>query len=196
MIQIITDPFPVLFTERLTLCEPALNFAPSLFDLRSSEEVMKYVPREPAKNIEEVHHFINNVLGGHKNRQSLLWGICESTNLDYVIGTICLWKFDFESSRCDVGYMLNPRFQSKGFMAEAINRVLLYGFNELNLHSIEARIDEENIASIKVVERAGFVREGLLRENISNKGMFRSETIYSMLKRNFKQSEEEILIKA
>lgn len=189
MIAITTNPFPVLFTERLILREPTLNDTASLFDLRSDVEVMKYVPREPAKNIDDIHNFINIVVEWHEKKQALLWAMCESTNPGYVLGTIGLWKFDFESRRGEVGYMLNQRYQAKGFMSEALNRVLIYGFDELNLHSIEARVDDENLASIKVVEKAGFIREGLLRENVLNKGQFRSDIIYSLLKKNFKPAQ-------
>ncbi len=189
MVKITTHPFPVLFTERLILREPTGNDTASLFDLRSDVEVMKYVPREPAKNSDDIHNFINIVVEWHKKKQAILWAMCEKDNPDYILGTVGLWKFDFESYRCEVGYMINQRYQGKGFMSEAFNRILTYGFDELNLHSVEARVDEENFASIKVVEKAGFLREGLLKESVLNKGEFRNDIIFSLLRKNFKPAQ-------
>jgi len=186
MVEITTDPFPVLFTERLILREPTVNDTASLFDLRSDVEVMKYVPREPAKNSDDIRIFMNIVVEWHKTKLAVLWAMCERNNPGYLLGTIGFWKFDFGSCRSEVGYMMNQRYQGKGFMSEAMNRVLTYGFDELNLHSVEARVDEENFASIKVVEKAGFLREGCLKESVLNKGEFRNDLIFSLLKKNFK----------
>jgi Acetyltransferase (GNAT) domain len=67
-------------------------------------------------------------------------------------------------------------------MSEAIRRVLQYAFNELNLHSVEARVDSENISSLKVLEKIGFAREGYLKECSFNKGQFRDNVIFSLLR--------------
>jgi ribosomal-protein-alanine N-acetyltransferase len=99
--------------------------------------------------------------------------------------TIGFWKFEFESYRTELGYMLKRKFQGNGYMSEAIRRVLQYAFNELNLHSVEARVDSENISSLKVLEKIGFAREGYLKECSFNKGQFRDNVIFSLLRQNY-----------
>ena len=73
-------------------------------------------------------------------------------------------------------------------MREALHKVLQYGFNELSLHSIEAIINPENNASAGILESAGFIREAYFRENFHFKGEFLDTAVYSLLKREYKQS--------
>jgi ribosomal-protein-alanine N-acetyltransferase len=67
-------------------------------------------------------------------------------------------------------------------MKEAINSVVDYGFNILGLHSIEALLSPENIASSAVLESTGFIKEGHLKESFYFNGKFGDTAIYSRLK--------------
>ena len=67
-------------------------------------------------------------------------------------------------------------------MKEAINCIVEYGFTVLKLHSIEALLNPDNIASSSVLEKTGFVKEGHLKENFYFKGEFSDTLIYSRLK--------------
>jgi [ribosomal protein S5]-alanine N-acetyltransferase len=60
-----------------------------------------------------------------------------------------------------LGYGLDPGVVGKGYMTESVRRVVEIAFDELGLHRIEANVMPRNLRSLAVVERAGFVREGL-----------------------------------
>lgn len=62
---------------------------------------------------------------------------------------------------CHLGYKLDEQKINKGYMTEALNEVIEYAFNELQLHRIEANIMPNNLPSIRVVEKLGFYNEGL-----------------------------------
>jgi [ribosomal protein S5]-alanine N-acetyltransferase len=98
-----------------------------------------------------------------------------------IIGTICLWNIKKEHYRVEIGYLLHPNHWRKGIMKEAINCVVDYGFNILGLHSIEALLSPENIASSAVLESTGFIKEGHLKESFYFNGMFGHTAIYSKL---------------
>jgi ribosomal-protein-alanine N-acetyltransferase len=66
-------------------------------------------------------------------------------------------------------------------MTEAVEEILCYGFEELNLNRVEATTDSRNVASVKVLERAGFKQEGLLRERYSYKEGFHDELFFGLL---------------
>ena len=66
-------------------------------------------------------------------------------------------------------------------MQEALTEVLNFGFNILKLHSIEANVNPDNIASIKLLERNKFIREAFFKENIYYEGKFSDSVIYSLL---------------
>jgi [ribosomal protein S5]-alanine N-acetyltransferase len=80
-----------------------------------------------------------------------------------------------------LGYVLHTAHQGKGIMAEALGAVLHYGFHTMKLHSAEANVNPENAASIRVLERQGFVREAYFRENYLFRGRFIDTAIYSLL---------------
>jgi ribosomal-protein-alanine N-acetyltransferase len=75
--------------------------------------------------------------------------------------------------------MLLPAFSDNGFISEAVNRVLNYGFIEMNLHSIEGIIDPDNLASAQVLLKNGFVKEAHIKENEFYQGRFLDTVIYS-----------------
>jgi len=78
-------------------------------------------------------------------------------------------------------------FTEKGIVTEAIEAILVYGFEVMNLHSVEAIIDPDNIASERVLQKNGFVKEAHIIENEFFDGKFWDTVIYSLLKRNFRK---------
>jgi ribosomal-protein-alanine N-acetyltransferase len=182
MLTLNFTPFPELKTERLLLRKLEVTDAKEMFFLRSNENVLRYIGREPAKTIAEAEEFINKINKAADKNESILWGIVFLNEPSIVIGTICLWNFKEEHYRGEIGYLLHPDHWRKGIMKEAINAVVDYGFTVLGLHSIEALLDPENIGSSSVLESTGFIKEGHLKESFYFNGVFKDEAIYSRLK--------------
>lgn len=65
---------------------------------------------------------------------------------------------------CFAGYKLDKNEQSKGYMTEALSEIVRIAFEEYKLHRIEANIMPRNKASIRVVEKAGFIKEGISKK--------------------------------
>ena len=78
-------------------------------------------------------------------------------------------------------YVLNRKFWNKGYMMEVVKRVIHFGFSELGLHRIYATLAPENVASARVLEKAGMRREGHLREHRYIKGEWRDSLLYAIL---------------
>ncbi|HZH36984.1 MAG TPA: GNAT family protein, partial [Flavisolibacter sp.] len=98
------------------------------------------------------------------------------------------WRLEKENYRAEIGYMLEPRLHGQGFMYEAIQAVLHYGFEQLGLHSVEAQIDPRNGASAALLKKAGFIQEGYFRENYFLRDRFADTAVYSLLKRDALQN--------
>jgi ribosomal-protein-alanine N-acetyltransferase len=96
-----------------------------------------------------------------------------------MIGTIGYYHIKPEHFRAEIGYMLLPEFQGRGFITEAIDVVVSYGFAEMKLHSVEAVLDPNNLASASVLEKCGFTKEGHFKENEFYNGKFIDTAIYS-----------------
>lgn len=138
--------FPVLETERLVLRQVSKTDVNEVFFLRSSLEVGKYIARNPQKSIDESIAFIERTKSSMIANKAIPWAITFKNN-DTLIGTLSLHNFSKDNSVAEVGYDLNPEFQKKGIMSEALKAVFSYGFKELELVMIEAFTQIENESS-------------------------------------------------
>ena len=182
MLALNFTPFPELKTGRLLLRKLEGSDANEMFFLRSNENVLRHLGKEPATSVKEVEEFIEKINKAVDENESILWGIALLSDPSVIIGTICLWNFQKEHYRGEIGYLLHPDHWRKGIMKEAINCVVDYGFIILGLHSIEAMLSPENIASSSVLESTGFVKEAHLKESFYFNGKFGDTAIYSRLK--------------
>ena len=66
----------------------------------------------------------------------------------------------------ELGYIFNPRFQNQGYCSEAVRALLRHAFNSLDMHKIVAYCNPLNLASWHVLENAGLLREGRLKQNV------------------------------
>lgn len=98
-----------------------------------------------------------------------------------LIGTARISVADATHRSGDIGYALNDEYSGKGYMSEAVHRILQIGFNELGLHRVWATADVQNTASWRLMERVGMQREGQLRQSRLVRGKWRDSYIYSRL---------------
>ena len=173
--------FPELTSERLRLRRITKDDVADLFEIRSNESAMKYIDRPIAKTHEDALNLIKVIDEVYEKQDGVTWAIC--LKIDHkLIGTIGFWKMDKPNFRAEIGYILNPSFHRRGLMNEALNVVIDFGFNQLNLHSIEANINPLNEASRKILLKLGFVQEAYFRENYFSNGRFLDSAIFSLIK--------------
>jgi len=92
--------------------------------------------------------------------------------------------------RAEIGYVLtNTSERGNGYMKEAITEIVKYGFEKMNLHRIEAFIEPNNTASLKLAQHLGFVKEGYLREHYLKNGKMEDSVVFSLLKTEFNPIE-------
>ena len=146
----------------------------------SDKRVLQFLAREPASSIEEASLFIKKINELENNDEGINWGI-KLNNDEKLVGTICYWNITKQHYRAEMGYVLHPDHQGKGIMQEAMSEVLQYGSTVMKLHSVEARVDPENTASIKLLERSNFIREGLFKEDYFYNRKFLETAVYSLI---------------
>ncbi len=180
MINLNFNPFPVLTTERLIMRQMTKEDAADIFTLRSDASVSKYISRKPYTTMDEAAAFIDTITNGIVNNEWGYWAIAlKDTNK--LIGTACLWHIHVENCRAEIGYELMPAHHGKGFMLEVLPALIKYAFKTVKLHSLEANVYPDNVASIKLLEKNGFVREAYFKENFYFDGKFEDSAIYSLL---------------
>lgn len=100
-----------------------------------------------------------------------------------IIGSIGLHiQTDILKKNAEIGYWLAEEYWGKGIMPEAINQMVAYGFNNLDIVRIFARIYGTNKASQKVIEKANFKLEGKFEKTIFKNNEFLDELIYAIRK--------------
>lgn len=181
MLKINFLPFPILTSQRLVLRQISTNDVDAILSLRSNEQVMKYIPRPYLKTKEEALELIAMFDDKIENGIGINWGIYFLDEPEKLLGIIGYYRMKPEHFRAEVGYMIFPEYHGKGIVSEALQKVVEYGFKEMQLHSIEAVLDPENKGSEKVLLKNGFVKEAHLIENEYYEGRFLDTLIYSLL---------------
>ena len=87
----------------------------------------------------------------------------------------------------EIGYFLVPSERGKGYCTEAIEIMVDYLFLSRDIVRVQAHTDTRNVASRKVLEKAGFKKEGIVRKLIFVRGEWRDEFLYSILREEWKE---------
>jgi ribosomal-protein-alanine N-acetyltransferase len=174
-------PFTELRTTRLLLRRVVPADAAALLFLRSDEQVMRYLDREPTTTLAECEQVIRRLDETLERNEGIVWALTPLGEERRLIGTCGIWRFDAANHRGEVGYVLHPDSWGQGLMNEALAAVCRFGFEQLRLHSLEGNINPGNVASGRLLERLGFVREAYFRENYYFRGQFLDSVIYSLL---------------
>lgn len=182
MLALRFEEFPILQTSRLLLRAHEMHDAPTLFNLRRDIDVMQYIHRERPQTLEDVETLIATIGDGFKQRQTIAWVISLKENPEKMIGSIGYWRTNLANYRAEIGYMLHPDYWRKGIVSEALKATVDFGFNQMNLHSIQANIDPSNEASSAILLKHGFVKEAYFREDYYFNGKFLDSEIYSLLR--------------
>ena len=127
--------FIALKSQRLTLGEISMNDLDFLFEIRNNEENSKYIGRKKS-TLKEVKKFILDRISDFEEGKGIIWMIFHN-DTKQTIGSVCYWNFNFEDNSAEIGYELTPKFQGKGFMQEALTKVINFGFNQKHINYIE-----------------------------------------------------------
>ena len=150
-------------TERLVLRKPRMDDVPVIFEAYAQDpEVTRYLVWKPHKNVQETEQFITAYLQLWQMGRDFAYAITLKEN-DKLIGMFGLHPMKFN---LEVGYGLARPFWKKGYMTEALRTMIEWAFTQPEVFRVQATCDIENIASARVMEKAGMTREGLLRRYI------------------------------
>ena len=173
--------FPKLETERLRLRELTLLDAETLFQYFSKESVIRYFGMDSFENIEQAKTTIQTFKNRYEEGSVFRWGIEKGTG--QLIGTCGFHLINNHHKRAEIGYELDDTYWGQGYATEALQAILTYGFETLQLIRVAAVVYVENKASQKLLSKAGFQEEGLLRKHMIQNGVAHDTILYSLLRR-------------
>ncbi|MDT0677372.1 GNAT family N-acetyltransferase [Autumnicola musiva] len=171
-----------LRTERLNLIPVSLSDLENVHELHSLPETDKYntlgIPENQDQTEKVLKQWIRNNRNGQQTNFTFKVELRES-NLFVGLISLNLGKPKFKTA--EVWYKIHSDFWNNGYATKSLNKVLEFGFKELNLHRIEAGCAVDNIGSIRTLEKAGMLREGRKRKVLPLKDGWSDNFEYAIL---------------
>lgn len=146
----------------------------------------KYSMTRPATyySLETQKELIESWENNAKSDVEYNFGIYKINGL-LLIGTITLFQvMRGPLQSAFIGYFLDQQQNGKGYTTEAVKMILNYAFETLHLHRIEAGVMPHNIGSMRVLEKAGFHKEGLAKKNVKINGVWEDHQVFAIINPN------------
>lgn len=178
---------PTLETDRLILRKMTMEDQRDLFEYASDPELTKYTLWDYHRTLENSIYYLQLILEQYENEQVSNWAIVLKSNKK-MIGTCGFVYWAPEHHRAEVGYALSRKYWNRGIMSEAIQELISFGFDNMDLNRIEARCNTGNIGSERIMQKSGMTFEGIIREQLLIKGQFEDIKLYAILKRELNQA--------
>jgi len=142
---------------------PAANDAKAIFDsFGQDRQVTRFLTWRPHENVQRAEQFVEGCIEAWKSDTRFPW-ILVLKDKDKLVGVLELRPEDF---RVEIGYVLARVYWGRGIMTEAVHYVLNWALNQPEIYRVWAYCDVENVASARVLEKAGMRREGVLRRYV------------------------------
>jgi len=179
-------PTPTLHTGRLRLRPFEDTDADQLFALQSDAEVLRYWDAPPWTDPARAERFINvcrdMAADGTGARLAVERG-SDGTFVGWC--TLSRWNPDHRSA--SLGYCYAASAWGHGYATEAAKALLHWAFDTLDLNRVQAEADTRNVASARVLEKLGFVREGMFREDCVVNGEVSDSWVYGLIRREWQR---------
>ena len=178
--------FPQIKTQRLILRELSLGDCYDIFEIFASEAVTRYYDLATFSELNEAASWIELMRKRYSDENGIRWAITLGEN-EKVMGT-CGFTWRPQNFSAVLGYELAPEIWGNGYITEAVTAIVAIAFNEVapfKLNRIEAFTYPQNTASMSVLQKLNFEKEGLLRQWGYWKNSFHDLVCFSMLRQNW-----------
>ena len=167
--------------QKINLRYPTLDDADSIAKYCAEKEISDFTFIPYPYTHQDAVDFITMCIEDRKTNSSLHCGI-ENKETKEIIGMVGLNAINKTHKRGEMGYWVARPFWGNGIMLEAINLITPYCFDEMKLERIFAHVQPANIGSWKVLEKAGYKREGLLKKFLCINDTMYDHYLYAKLK--------------
>jgi len=171
-----------LITERLILAEITWDDLEDIHRLHCVPEVDEYNTLGIPANLEESREIMRPFVeaGNQQPQAKYSWRIDEKASGTFV-GLAGMFLSNDRFRLGEIFYKFFPDYWGKGYATEVARKLITVGFENLELHKIEAGTDVENQASIRVLEKVGMVREGLRRKILPIRGEWKDGYLFAIV---------------
>jgi [ribosomal protein S5]-alanine N-acetyltransferase len=183
-------PSPTLHTAELRLRPVTDADADALFALHRSAHVLRYWDSPPWVDRARADRFIAASRQLAEDGSGARLAIDRASDGAF-LGWCSLTRWDPEHHTAALTYILRESAWGNGYATAAAHALLRWAFDTLDLNRVQAEADTRNLASARVLEKLGFVREGTLREDCVVNGEFTDSWVYGLLRRDWQPSDEQ-----
>lgn len=176
--------FPTLQTRRLLLREFHAADAEDVFAIRGDYMVTRYNSGKAYERIEQAADLIAAMARAYDDQDEIRWAITRYGSNE-VIGVVGYNYWIRRDARASIGYDLARVWWGHGLMTEAVSAIVRFGFERMHLNRIEADTDARNPASGRVLQKVGFVQEGLQREHFYDSGSYQDLVLFGLLRKDY-----------
>lgn len=176
--------YPTLETDRLRLRQLSRLDERAVFEIRNDYQVTKYNIGDAYTQIGQAQKLIQNIRTEYAEHKTIRWGITLKPD-NMVIGMVGFNYWDHIDHRGSIGFDLRQDKWRKGIMTEAVREVIHFGFQKMGLNRIEADASIYNVGSITLLQKVGFVQEGVQREQYFEDGNYHDLVLFALLKRDW-----------
>ena len=171
---------PTFATKRLRLRAFRASDIEAMHALYGDVDNLRYWSTPPSANLAATRRAMRWHLT-YWPRQYVIWAVEESKSRK-VVGMINYHHRNLREKRVDVGWLIAPQYQGKGYMSEAGRALLRHLFDDLGVHKVEALILPANKPSAALAKRLGFRKEGgPIRDRWSVDGKWHSVMLYGLI---------------
>jgi len=152
------------------------NDAQIVFDFNSDINNLKYVPRTPYINMVEANEHLNRFIQSI-NQGAAYWWVFVEPKTGKAVGYGGIFDIDHVNHKAEIGYGLLQSAWGKGYASMAVDSISNFAFDKLKLHRLYGYVHPENKASVKVLEKNGYVFEGELADYFFARGGYMNACI-------------------
>ncbi|WP_336960275.1 GNAT family protein [Chryseobacterium contaminans] len=177
----------MLESKRLILRAFNENDTSNVHEMLLKPESTLFNPSSYSEDIEETKKLINiwqSETESGQDRKKFTF-LIETTIDNVFVGIIAIDLIKLHYKNAEVWYKLSPDIWGKGYATEALERIIQFGFEDLKLHRIEAGCAVDNVASYKVMEKCGMIREAHRRKLLPLKNGWSDNYEYAILEEDY-----------
>ena len=159
-----------------------------LLAINGDDEVTRYLPYASWQSLADGQAWCKRMAALNATGNGLQFVALEKSSRR-VVATCLLFRYDEQSARAELGYVLGREHWGRGLMHEALSALISYAFETCALRRVEAEVNPANDPSNRLLQKLGFRKEGLLRQRWFDKGSAHDTNIYGLLGEEWRNAE-------
>lgn len=181
----VTQNLPTLETEHLKLRKITIGDVGAIHEYASDPEVTSRTTWDAHRSIDDTRQYVNTLLQRQDLGLAAAWAITEKGGDGRLIGECGFRSISPENGRAEIIFILNRKFWGKGYMSEATHAVLKCAYGPMGLNRVEALVDGEDLATMRVLKRNEMRLEGTMRQAVRVRGAYRDAKLFAGLRSEF-----------